>query len=52
MDLKRCPFCGGEAERLKKCVQCKECGAQGPYTEERCERDWNRREDQLDAIDR
>lgn len=48
-ELSPCPFCGGrDVVRLKKCVQCNDCGAQGPYTSEdadddKCEQDWNAR---------
>lgn len=64
VDLKNCPFCGGEAEMVvynnynnynhDYAVHCTKCGATVPIwreTEEEATRQWNKRFDVTDKIE-
>ncbi len=44
-ELKPCPFCGGAPLARKKTIECEQCQAQGPYTNdyERVILGWNTR---------
>lgn len=55
--LKKCPFCGGEAEFAtshKRWVQCKECLAESVYcdTPEQAIAAWNNRKPVEDVLER
>ena len=61
VDLKNCPFCGGEAEMVvytnyndDYAVRCTKCGATVPIwreTREEAARQWNKRFDVIDKIE-
>lgn len=56
-ELKKCPFCGGEAEfatNHKRWVQCKKCLAESDYcdTPEQAIAAWNKRKPVEDVLER